>query len=165
MVQAATPAAVAQPATRGRGRRLSKLAVFALLAAAIAPSMQVLRDAAGGRWIPADPAQSRIALTVLDSGAVLLFIAAIIAGLIALAQVIGRPELRGGALAVGALILAVAGMCSGVLGITLGGSLGELLPMMGGGGGVYFWGATAVVAGAAIVAEIVIAAASPSIAP
>jgi len=162
MVQAGTPsAAAAQPAARARGRRLSKLAVFALLAAAIAPSMQVLRDSAGGQWVSSDPSQSYIILTVLDSGSVVLFMAAIIVGLIALAQVIGRPALRGGALAVGAVILAVAGMAGGVLNVTVGGKLGELLPAMGGGGGMYFWGTTAVVAGAAIVAEIMIAAASP----
>ncbi len=165
MVQAETPsAAAARPAARAKGRRLSKLALFALIAAAIAPSMQVMRDSAGGHWLSADPSKSYIVLTILDSGAVVLFVAAIIASLIALAQVIARPGLRGGALAVGALILAVAGMAGGLFGFAAPGALGDVLRAMGGGGGLYIWKTTAVIAGAAIVAEIVVAVASAPLA-
>jgi len=158
MVQAGTSSVAAPQATaRTKSRRLSKFAVFALLAAAIAPSMQVMRDSAGGHWLSADPTKSYIILMALDSGAVVLLVAAIIASLVALAQVIARPALRGGAVAVGALILAVGGMAGGLFGSTTPGALGEMLTAMGGGGGLYIWKTTAVIAGAAIVAEIVIA--------
>jgi hypothetical protein len=150
----------AQPAARAKGRRLSKLAVFALIAVGIAPSMQVMRDSGGGHWLSADPARAYVILTALDSGAMVLFIAAIIASLVALAQVLSRPALRGGALAVGAGILAAAGMASGFLGFTTGGALGDVVSAMGGGGGLYIWKTTAVIAAAAIIAEIVIGLAS-----
>jgi hypothetical protein len=156
----ATAPQPAQPAARAKGRRLSKLAVFALIAAGIAPSMQVMRDSAGGHWLSADPAKSYVVLTALDSGALVLFVAAIIASLVALAQVIARPALRGGALAVGAGILAAAGMAGGLFGPTTGGALGAALNAMGGGGSLYVWKTTAVIAAAAIIAEIVIGLAS-----
>jgi len=161
MPQAAAPSAAetaaAQPAARPKGRRLSKIAVFALIAAAIAPSMQVLRDSAGGHWVSADPAKSYLVLTILDSGATVLLLAAIVAGLIALAQVVVRSgELRGAALAVGGLILGVGGMLGSMYGNAMSGAAGEVLSAMGGGGGIYVWQTTAVMAGAAIVAEIVV---------
>jgi len=160
MPQAAAPSAAETSAAQPRGRRLSKIAVFALIAGAIAPSLQVLRDSAGGHWLSADPAKSYLVLTILDSGATVLLLAAIVAGLVALAQVISRPNLRGGALAVGGLILGVGGMAGSMYGNAMSGPAGEVLSAMGGGGGIYVWQTTAVIAGAAIVAEIVVSLAT-----
>jgi hypothetical protein len=139
---------------------MSKLAVFALVAAAVGPWLKVMSDAGGGHWLSADPRKSYVVLTLLASGAIVLYTAAIITSLVALAQVIARPGLRGGALAVGGLVLAVGGMLGDVFGSTLGGTLGKVLSAMGGGGGLYLWQTTVVIVAAAVVAEIVVGLAS-----
>jgi MFS family permease len=159
---AAAPAAAAeQPAPQeaavapGR-RRLSKLAVFAIVAAGIAPWLQVLSMESGGSWLGAAAANNWVVLMGLEYGAYALFAFAIIASLFALAHVLGRQRRRGGALAVGGLLLAVGGMAGNVYGPTLGGRAGELLAAMGGGTGHYAWQTAANIAGAAVVCEIVL---------
>lgn len=150
------PAAQAAPASApAAGRRLSRLAVLALIAASIAPSMQVQRDLAGGRYF-GTLAKNPMFLMGLDVGANVLFAIAIIAGIVALAQVIRRSDLRGGALAVGGLVLALGGMASSTYGSSLEGRAGELLRAMGGGSETYVWRTTVIVLGAAVLSEIVL---------
>ena len=144
-----------------KGRRLSRLAVFALLAAALAPSLQVLRDQAGGPLFAHLPGKGYLLLMVLDTGATVLFVAAAIAGVVALAQVLIRSDLRGGALAVGGLLLAVGGMAAGTYATFMPGQAGILIRAFGSGGDSYVWQTTVIVLAAAVVCEIVLAFVRP----
>ncbi len=147
----------AAPAKARRGRRLSKLAVIALLAGALAPSLQVLRDSAGGRWVPADPSVSYLVLTAFDMLSQLLFVAAIALGLVALAQVAVRAkELRGAALGLGGLVLGAAGMMSTVFASQTPLKLRDAVEAIGGGSGVYKPITTVIVVAAVILIEIML---------
>lgn len=156
----AAPAQV-PPAPAPKRRRLSRLAVFALLAAAVAPLLQVLRDMAGGPLLARFAGRSYLFLMGLDTGATVLFAAAIIASIVALAQVLRRSDLRGGALAVGGLLLAVAGMAAGTYAVFMPGNAGALLRAFGGGGDSYVWETTVIVLATAVVCEIVLAFVRP----
>ena len=145
----------ALPAARARGKRLSRFAVVSLVAAAIAPSLQVLRDSAGGKWLPADPAQSFIIGMALDYGAMLLALLGIVLGLLAIAQVALRSwDLRGAALAAGGFVLAAAGVLGSMYSSLFGGRVGEVLEKTTGEGGHYDWRVTAVVVVAVVVIEV-----------
>jgi hypothetical protein len=151
-----------------KGRRLSRLAVFALLAAALAPSLQVLRDQAGGPLFAHLAIKTHffatkgyLFLMVLDTGATVLFVAAAIAAVVALAQVLIRSDLRGGALAVGGLLLAVGGMAAGTYATFMPGQAGILIRAFGSGGDSYVWQTTVIVLAAAVVCEIVLAFVRP----
>jgi len=152
------PGPVAAPPSR---KRLSRLAVFALLAAALAPTLQVQRDFAGGPLLLRFTGPSYLLLMGLDTAANVLFVAAVIASIVALAQVILRPDLRGGALAVAGLLLAVGGVVGGTYAALMRGQAGVLLRAMGGGAGVYIWQTTVIVLAAAVVCEIVLAFVRP----
>jgi hypothetical protein len=150
-------AQAAAPAKARKGRRLSKLAVIALLAGALAPSLQVLRDSAGGRWVPADPSVSYLVLTAFDMLSQLLFVAAIALGLVALAQVAVRAsELRGAALGLGGLVLGAAGMLSTVFADRTPVKLRDMVEAMGGGAGVYKPITTVIIVAAVILIEILL---------
>lgn len=159
----APEAAPAQAPAAPPGKRLSRLAVFAAIAVAVAPWLQVMRDEAGGNAFARLAAKSHavaakgyLVLTVLDTGATVLFALAIIASLVAFAEVLRRADLRGGALALAALLLAVGGMAAGTYGLFMPGYAGDLLRSLGGGSGSYVWHTTAIILAAAIVIEIVL---------
>jgi MFS family permease len=161
MGEAAAPVAVEAPqppapaAGAGR-RRLRILAVVAIVLAALAPWPQVLTIESGGDLLGDAAAGNWRVLMYLDYGAYALFAIAIITSLLALAHVLGRQHRRGGALAIGALLLAVGGMAGSIYGPVAGGRVSELITAMGGGTGRYAWQTTAVVVGAAVVCEIVL---------
>jgi hypothetical protein len=149
-------AEAAAPAVR-KGRRLSKFAVIAVVGGALAPWLQVLRDGAGGKWVPADPTISYLVLTAFDSLSQVLFVAAIALGLVALAQVAVRgKELKGAALALGGLVLGAAGMLSTVFADQTPPGLRDAVEAIGGGSGAYKPITTVIIVAAVILIEVLL---------
>ena len=151
--QASAAAAPARPR-----RRLSRFAVIALLAACAAPWMQVLRDGAGGKWAPSDPAVLFAILTGFDVLGLAFFVIAILLGAVALMQVlVNRSTLRGWALALGGLMLGLGGMMSERLEAMLRGTpAADVVAGMAGGAGIYNWVLTAVIVVEVVVIEIML---------
>jgi hypothetical protein len=133
---------------------LSKFGLFAFIFACLAPWAGVMRDQAGGKWLPADPTISMPVLMAFEILGTALFVLAILMGAVAAVQVALRwSELRGIALALGGLVLAAAGM--------LGSNIGGSFQGFSGGAGTYDWRLTLVVGVAAIICEIVLALVRP----
>src|SRR5574340_1620058 len=147
----------AAPVARKTGRRLSRFALIALIGGAAAPWFQVLRDSAGGRFVPADPSMSYIFLTVFDALGLLLPVLAVALGLVALAQVATRSKvLRGAGLALGGLVMGAAGLLCSVFPDLIPSGARDFVEAMGGSTGTYQPVTTIIVVAAAIVIELVL---------